>query len=163
MKSLAAELPGRFAEYSWCSIFKSLSTGIPWRHQTSSSKRQISQTYPQTLSENPILNACIPQWGTFEDTVIKSALSNNLQLATGYWKLLPIETSVKTTKKEDAWDYLGWGQPLQAKSYSLLHLPGSFCFFFFKYFSAGERRGLRKSPHQLHSEGKRKILFGSYV
>lgn len=163
MKSLAAELPGRFAEYSWCSIFKSLSTGIPWRHQTSSSKRQISQTYPQTLSENPILTACIPQWGTFEDMVIKSALSNNLQSATGFWKLLPIETSVKTTKKK--MPGTTWVEGNHCKPSHILYsiYLALFASFFFKYFSAGERRGLRKSPHQLHSEGKSKILFGSYV
>lgn len=109
IKSLGAELPGSFAKYSWCLIFKFLCNGIPQRHQKSSSKRHISQTYTQTLSENKILMSCIPAWATFEDRMIKSVLSENLPLARGYWKLLPLWKFVQT-RKEDAWDWLGGGE-----------------------------------------------------
>lgn len=142
IKSLGAELPGSFAKYSWCLIFKFLWNGIPQRHQNSSSRRQISQTYTQTLSENKILMSCIPAWATFEDRMIKSALSNNLPLARGYWKLLPLWKFVQT-KKGDAWDWLGRGE---AKSYSSpFSLSGSFCFFSLNYFSVSETINLTKS------------------
>ena len=116
IKSLGAELPGSFAKYSWCLIFKFLWNGIPQRHQNSSPKRQISQTYTQTLSENKILMSCIPAWATFEDRMIKSELSNNLPLARGYWKLLPLWKFVQTKKEMPGTDWV------EGKPSHILHL-----------------------------------------
>jgi len=140
IKSPGAELPGSFATYSWCLVFKFCWNGIPQRHQKSS-KKQISQTYTQTLSENKILMSRIPAWATFEDRMIKSTLSENLPLARGYWKLLPLWIFVQT-KQGGAWDWLGGGE---AKSYaSPFGLSGSFCFFSLNYFSVSETINLTK-------------------
>lgn len=106
IKSPGAELPGSFAKYSWCLIFKFCWNGIPQRHQKPSSKKQISQTYTQTLSENKILMSRIPAWATFEDRMIKSTLSENLPLARGYWKLLPL--NICTNKTRRCLGLIGW-------------------------------------------------------